>query len=83
MLTTLLLLYMNIRYVDHNKLRKIFQEMRIPDHLICLLRNLFVGQEAIVSIIMELTGSKLRSEYDKAVYCLSSYTMLTWMNHKL
>ena len=31
---------------DHNKLWKILQEMRIPDHLICLLRNLYAGQEA-------------------------------------
>ena len=35
--------------VDHNKLWKILQEMGIPDHLICLLRNLYAGQEAIVS----------------------------------
>ena len=34
--------------VDHNKLWKIFQEMGIPDHLICLLRNLYAGQEATV-----------------------------------
>ena len=34
--------------VDHNKLRKILQEMGIPDHLTCLLRNLHVGQEATV-----------------------------------
>jgi len=33
---------------DHNKLWKILQEMGIPDHLICLLRNLYAGQEAIV-----------------------------------
>ena len=32
--------------VDHNKLWKILKEMGIPDHLICLLRNLYVGQEA-------------------------------------
>ena len=31
--------------VDHNKLWKILQEMGIPDHLICLLRNLYAGQE--------------------------------------
>ena len=35
--------------VDHNKLWKILQETGIPDHLTCLLRNLYVGQEAIVS----------------------------------
>ena len=32
--------------VDHNKLWKILQEMVIPDHLICLLGNLYAGQEA-------------------------------------
>ena len=34
--------------VDHNKLWKILQEMGIPDHLTCILRNLYAGQEAIV-----------------------------------
>ena len=34
--------------VDHKKLWKILQEMGIPDHLTCLLRNLYVGQEATV-----------------------------------
>ena len=34
--------------VDHNKLWKIFQEMGLPDHLTCLLRNLYAGQEATV-----------------------------------
>ena len=32
--------------VDHNKLWKILKEMGIPDHLTCLLRNLYVSQEA-------------------------------------
>ena len=35
-------------YVNHNKLWKILQEMRIPDHFTCLLRNLYAGQEATV-----------------------------------
>ena len=35
-------------YVDHSKLWKIFQEMGIPYHLTCLLRNLYAGQEATV-----------------------------------
>ena len=35
-------------HVDHNKLWKILQEMGIPDHLTCLLRNLYAGQEATV-----------------------------------
>ena len=34
--------------MDHHKLWKIFQEMGIPDHLICLLRNLYAGQETTV-----------------------------------
>ena len=34
--------------VDHNKMWKILQEMGIPDHLTCLLRNLYAGQEATV-----------------------------------
>ena len=34
--------------VDHNKLWKVLQEMGIPDHLTCLLRNLYAGQEATV-----------------------------------
>ena len=36
--------------VDHNKLWKILKEMWIPDHLTCLLRNLYAGQEATVKI---------------------------------
>ena len=35
-------------YVDHNKPWKILKEMGIPDHLTCLLRNLYAGQEATV-----------------------------------
>ena len=34
--------------VGHNKLQKILKEMGIPDHLTCLLRNLYAGQEATV-----------------------------------
>ena len=34
--------------VDHNKLWKILKEMGIPDHLTCILRNLYAGQEATV-----------------------------------
>ena len=34
--------------VDHNKLWKILKEMGIPDHLVCLLRNLYAGQVAII-----------------------------------
>ena len=35
-------------YVDHNKLWKILKEIGIPDHLTCLLGNLYIGQEATV-----------------------------------
>ena len=41
--------------VDHNKLCKILQEMEIPDHLICLLKNLYAGQEATVRTRHETT----------------------------
>ena len=45
--------------VDHNKLWIILKEMGIPDHLICLLRNLYAGQETTVRKDMEQqTGSK-------------------------
>ena len=37
-------------WMDHNKLWKILKEMGIPDHLTCLLRNLYAGQEATVRI---------------------------------
>ena len=41
--------------VDHNKLWKILQEIAIPDHLTCLLRNLYAGQEATVRTGHETT----------------------------
>ena len=45
--------------VDHNKLWRILKEMGNPDHLTCLLRNLYAGQEATVRTnIEQLTGSK-------------------------
>ena len=42
--------------VDHNKLWKILEEMVIPDHLTCLLRNLYAGQEATVRTGHGTTG---------------------------
>ena len=72
---------------------KILQEMGLPDHLTCLLRNLYAGQEATARTDMEQqTGSKLGEEYIKAVYCHPAYVtyiqrtsceMLGWMKHKL
>ena len=54
--------------VDHNKLWKILQEMGIPDHLTCFLRNLYTGQKQQLKLDMEQqTGSRLGKEYVKAV----------------
>ena len=44
--------------VDHNKLWKILEEMGIPDHLTCLLRNLYAGQEATELGMEQQIGSK-------------------------
>ena len=75
--------------VDHKKLWKIHKEMGIPDHLTCLLRNLYAGQEVTME---QQTGSKLGKEYIKAVYCHPAYLtymqstsckMLSWMSYKL
>ena len=46
--------------VDHNKLWKILKEMEIPDHLTCLLRNLYAGQEATVRTFMEQQFSSVQ-----------------------
>ena len=60
--------------VEHNKLWEILKEMGIPDHLTCLLRNLYAGQEATVR-----TGHGTRDwfqtgkEYVKAVYYYPAY----------
>ena len=44
--------------VNHKKLWKILKEMGIPDHLTCLLRNLYAGQEATELDMEQQTGSK-------------------------
>ena len=72
---------------------KVFKEMGVPDHLTCLLRNLFVGQEATVRIGHGTTDwFKFGMEYIKALYCHLGYLtskqstscqMLGWMNLKL
>ena len=79
--------------VDHNKPWKILKEMGIPDHLTCLLRNLYAGQEVQLEPDMEQqTGSKSRKDYVKAVYCHPAYLTymqntswetLGWMKHKV
>ena len=56
--------------VDHKKLWKILQEMGIPDHLTCLLRNLYAGQEAAVGTGHgTIVCSRQEKENVKAVYC--------------
>ena len=67
--------------------------MAIPDHLTCLLRNLYASQEATVRLDMEQrTGSKLGKEYVKGVYCHPAYLTYMqstscktqgWIKHKL
>ena len=68
------------------------KEMEVPDHLTCLLRNLYVGQEVTEPDMEQWTGLKLGKEYIKAVYChpacltsmqSTSCEMPGWMNHKL
>ena len=68
-------------YVDRDKLWKILQEMGIPDHLTCLLRNLYVGQEATVRTGHGPTDwFQIGKEYIKAVYCHPAY--LAYMHHE-
>ena len=59
--------------MDHNKLWTILKEMGILDHLTCLLKNLYAGQEATELDMEQLTGSKLGKEYVKAVYSHPAY----------
>ena len=52
--------------------------MGIPDHLTCLLRNLYGGQKQLLELDMkQQTGSKLGKEYVKAVYCHPAYLTYT------
>ena len=55
------------------------KKMGIPDHLTCLLRNLYAGQEATVRTDMEQqTGSKSGKDYVKAVYYKESWALRNW-----
>ena len=68
--------------MDHNKPWKILKEMGILDHLTCLLRNLYAGQEATVRTGHGTTdwfqeGKGVRPSLYKAVYCHPAY--LTYM----
>ena len=78
---------------EPHKLWKILKERGIPDHLTCLLRNLYAGKKQQLEPDMEQqTGSKLGKEYVKAVYCHPAFLtymqstlckMPGWMKHKL
>ena len=60
--------------VDHNKLWKILKEMGIPDHLNCLLRNLYAGQEATVRTGHGTTdGFQIRKGVHQDLYCHPAY----------
>ena len=48
-----------------------------PDHLTCLLRNLYGGQEATVRTLYGITGSGLIKEYNRAICCHSVYLTYT------
>ena len=79
--------------VDHNKLWKILKDMGVPDHLICLLRNLYAGQEATVRTAHGKTdwfqiGKVVRQSYILSPCLFNFYAeyimeMLGWMKHKL
>ena len=65
-------------YMDYKKWWKIPEEMATPDHLTCLLRNLYVVTRQQLEPDMEQRiGSKLGKEYIKAIYCHPAY--LTYM----
>ena len=66
--------------VDHNKLCKILKDIVIPNHLACLLRNLYVCQEATVKTGHEIRDwFQIEKEYIKTAYCHLAY--LTYMHH--
>ena len=78
--------------VDHNKLWKILPEMRIPDHLTCLLRNLYADQEATVRTEHGTTdwfqiGKGVRRGYILSPCLFNLYAEYIiipgWMKHKL
>ena len=67
--------------VDHNKLWKILKEIGIPDHLTCLLRNLYAGQEATVRTGHETTDwFQIGKRVHQAIYCHPAY--LNYMQSK-
>ena len=49
--------------MDHKKLWKIIKDIEIPDHLTCLLKNLYAEQKLTELDVEQWTGSKLQKEY--------------------
>ena len=80
-------------YTVKDKLWKILQEMGLPDHLTCFLRNLYSGQDATVRTGHgSMDWFQIGKEYIEAVYCHPAYLTymqstscetLGWMKHKL
>ena len=86
----------SFKCVDHNKLWKVLKEMGLPDHLTCLLSNLYAGsncsKQQLEPDMEQQNGSKLGKEYIKVVYCHLAYLnymqstsceMSDLMKHKL
>ena len=79
--------------VDHSKLWKILKEMGIPEHLTCLLRNLYAGQEATVrtghgtTVWFQIGKGCILSVYCHPAYLTymqcTSWETLDWKKHKL
>ena len=91
--TSALLIMLKTLTLDHNKMWKILQELGIPDHLTCLLRNLYAGHKAT---FRTRNGTTDWFQMEKVVCqgcillpCLfnfmqsTSCEILGWMNHKL
>ena len=79
--------------MDHDKLRKALREVGIPDHLTCLLRNLYARQETTLRTLYGTADwLNIEKEYDRAVCCQPVYVTYTlsasgempgWMSYKL
>ena len=67
--------------VDHSKLWEILKEIRVPDHLTRLMRNLYSGEATVRTGHGTWTGSKLGKEYVKTIYCHLAY--LTYIQSTL
>ena len=79
--------------VDYNKLWKILKVMGVPEHLTCLLRNVYSVKTQLKPDMEQQTGSQLGKKFDMIMYCHLAYLismkkstsceMPGWMKHKL